>query len=151
MKKLVAVALTCMMALTQMPLLAQGGAPTTGAVSGTATSNTGRRLSGMTIQIRNAGGMVIGSAVTGTDGSFTIAALNAGAYTVECLSEKKQVLGSAKADLTPPSVNVSLLCTTDVVAWPILNGKVLAALGAAAVALGAVAVVSTRDDGSPAR
>ena len=151
MKKFVAVTLTCIIALAQLPLLAQAGQPTTGAVSGTATSNTGRRLSGMTIQLRNAAGMIIGSTVTGSDGSFTVAALAAGAYTVECLSEKKQVLGSAKADLKPPSVNVALLCTTDVVAWPILNGKVLAALGAAAVALGAVAVVSGRDDASAAR
>ncbi len=154
MKKLVAVTLTCIIALVQLPLLAQG-VPTTGMVEGTVSSNIGRRISGMTIQIRNAAGMVIGSTVTGSNGSFSVPALTAGVYTVECLSEKRQVLGSAKADLTPPSVSVSLTCTTDAAAWYTLDGKlktkVLAAMGAAAVALSAAAVVSRRDDGSPSR
>jgi large repetitive protein len=155
MKKILALTLTGVIVSAQFPALAAQapapGAQPTGAVSGGATSNTGRPLPGITIQVRNAAGAIVGSAVTGSGGNYTVAALPAGAYTIECLSEKKQVIGTARATLTPPSATANLICAFDAAGLPILNKKVLTALGAAAVAIGAVAVVSTRSDGSPAR
>lgn len=151
MKKIVAVALTFVLAMTSLSTSMLAQTPTTGELTGTATSNTGRRLSGLTVQLRSTTGTVLGSAVTKNDGSFSFPGLNAGSYTLECLGTKGEVIGTARATLAPPSTSQSILCASDVVAWPIFNKKVLAALGAAAVALGAVAVVSTRPDGSPAR
>jgi hypothetical protein len=155
MKKLLALTLTCAFVSAHVPALAAQapaqGAQSTGSITGAALSNTGRRLSGITIQVRNAAGAIVGSAVTGSGGGYTIPALAAGVYTLECLSEKKQVIGTAKATLTLPSTSVNLTCASDVAGLPILNKKVLTALGAAAIAIGAVAVVSTKDDGSPAR
>jgi hypothetical protein len=148
MKKLLALTLTCVIVSAQFPALAAQAAQPTGAVSGTATSNTGRKLSGITIRVRNTAGAIIGSTVTASDGTYTVSALAAGMYTLECLTEKKQVIGTARATLTSPSATVNLTCASDVAALPILNKKVLTALGAAAVAIGAVAVVSTRDPAS---
>jgi hypothetical protein len=156
MKKIVAVALTWALALASLSLpvsaqAAQASGQTTGAVSGGATSNTGRPLPGTTIQLRNAAGAVVGSTVTGSDGKFTFAGLNAGLYTLECLGSKKEVTGTAKVNLTLPSATQNMTCANDTVGLPILSRKVLTALGAAAVAIGAVAVVATRPDGSPAQ
>ena len=149
MKKILALALIGITVSAQLPALAAQaaaqGTPATGAISGAARSNTGRALSGITIQVRNAAGAIIGSAVTAGDGTYTVSALAAGMYTLECLSEKKLVIGTARATLAPPSATANLTCASDVATLPILNKKVLAALGAAAVAIGAVAVVSTRD------
>ena len=150
MKRILALTLTAVLVSAQVPaLIAQAGQ--TGTVSGTASSNTGRKISGLTIQIRNASGSIIGSAVTDGDGKFSIAGLAAGAYTVECLSEKKLVIGTARTTLTPPSANVGITCASDAAFLPPLNKKLIAALGAAAVAIGSVAIVSSKPDGSPAR
>ena len=83
--------------------------------------------------------------MTGAGGTYTVSALAGGMYTLECVAEKNRVIGTASATLTPPSATANLTCASDATALPILNKKVLAALGAAAVAIGAVAVVSTRD------
>src|SRR5688572_14735117 len=148
MKKILALTLTCLVAGAQFTALAAQAGQPTGVVSGTATSNTGRNLSGLTIQVRNAAGAIVGSVVTTNNGAFTFSGLAGGMYTLECLSEKKQVIGTARATLTPPSATVNITCASDVAALPILNRKVLTALGAAAVAIGAVAVVSTRGTAS---
>jgi hypothetical protein len=150
MKRILALTLTAVLVSAQVPALMAQAGQTTGVVSGTASANTGRPLSGLTIQVRNASGSIIGSAVTGSDGKFSIVGLAAGAYTVECLSEKKLVIGTARTTLTPPSATVGIICASDAAFLPI-NKKVLTALGAAAIAIGAVAVVSTRPEGSPAR
>lgn len=149
MKKIVALTLTSVLAVTSLSTtFAQ--APSTGVLNGTATSNTGRRLSGITIQLRNPTGAVVASAVTQGDGTFTFPGLAAGAYTLECIA-KSVVIGTARATVAPPTTSQNLTCASDVAGLPILSKKVLTALGAAAVAIGAVAVVSTRADGSPAR
>ena len=145
MKRILAFALIVVLVAAHVPALqAQAGAATTGVVSGSATANTRRSLSGITIQIRNAGGMVVGSAVTDSEGKFSFPGLAYGPYTVECLSEKKQVIGTAKASLTAPAADVRVTCAFDAAAWWITK-KSLTALGAAAVAIGAVAIVSTKD------
>jgi hypothetical protein len=151
MKRILALTLTAVLASAQAPALLAQAAQSTGVVSGTATSNTGRRISGLTIQVRNATGAIIGSAVTDGEGRFSVTGLAAGAYTVECLSEKKLVIGTTRTTLTPPSATVGITCASDAAFLPPLNKKLLAALGAAAVAIGAVAIVGTQDDGSPAR
>jgi hypothetical protein len=150
MKKIVALTLSYLLAVTSLSTPALAQAPQTGALNGKATSNTGRPLPGITVQLRNQTGAVVGSAVTGSDGSFSLAGLNAGAYTLECIA-KNVVIGTAKATVAPPASTQNITCASDVAGLPILSKKVLAALGAAAVAIGAVAVVSTRPDGSPAR
>jgi hypothetical protein len=150
MKKIVALTLTAVLALTSLSTPTRAQTPATGVLTGTATSNTGRRLSGITIQVRNPVGAVVASAVTQGDGAFTFPGLSAGAYTIECIA-KNAVIGTAKATLALPTSSQNITCASDAVAAPIFSTKVLTALGAAALAIGAVAVVSTRSDGSPAR
>ena len=150
MRNSLALALIFAVALAQIPASLAAQQPTTGTVTGTAESNTGRNLSGITIQVRNISGAIIGSAVTNNDGAFTIGGLAAGVYTLECL-QKNQVIGTAKLNLTLPTTMQNITCASDVAALPFLNRRALSALGAAAVAIGAIAVVSTRGDGSPAR
>jgi hypothetical protein len=150
MKRILAFALIGLLAAAHVPTLHAQAGSATGVVSGSATANTRRSLSGLTIQIRNAGGTIVGSAVTDSEGKFSFPGLAAGRYTVECLGEKKQVIGTANATLTPPSTTVRVTCAFDAAAlW--FNKKALTALGAAAVAIGAVAIVSTKDPQSGAR
>jgi len=144
MKRILAFALMVSLTGAHVPTLQAQAGVATGVVSGSTTANTRRSLSGITMQIRNAGGMVVGSAVTDSGGKFSFPGLSYGAYTVECLSEKKLVIGTAKATLTSPAADVRVTCAFDAPAsW--ISKKAITALGAAAVAIGAVAIVSTKD------
>jgi len=150
MRNILALALTFALALAQLPASLAAQAQTTGTVTGKAQSNTGRNLSGITVRVRSVTGAIIGSTVTKNDGAFSIGGMTAGAYTLECL-QKDQVIGTANLNLTLPTTTQDITCASDVAGLPILNKKALTALGAAAVAIGALAIVSTQGDGSPAR
>jgi hypothetical protein len=158
MKKTLCVALTCLLPCTSVgSLLAQSQAagtikgvvlPGTGVVSGVVASSSGRRVSGMAMQLVNPAGLVVGKAVTTRDGEYTFTPVSYDVYTVQCMDDDK-VIGTAGVTLTAPMHAVDMVCTSDALFWQ--KWGLLAGLGAAAAAIGAVGVVAARGDASGSR
>jgi len=123
----------------------------TGVISGSVTSQIGRPLSGITMQLLDSSGAIVGKTVTARNGEFSIPGVSCGTDTLQCL-DKDKVLGTSSVTLSVPgaSESVKMTCTTDVV--PFWKTKaLLVGVGAAAAAIGAAAVVSTGADASGAR
>lgn len=151
MRKILSLALIVALGGGHWHVLAAQEQQPTGVVAGTATSTTGAALSGVTIQALGSSGAIAGSAVTARDGSFSIPTLYLGTYTVQCI-DGRRVLGTASVTLSSATAMVRLTCAVDPAAPPQKNRRfLLAALGAAAAAIGAVAVVARNGDASPAR
>ena len=123
----------------------------TGIISGSVTSQVGRPLSGITMQLLDSSGSVVGKAVTARNGEFSIPGVSCGTDTLQCL-DKDKVLGTSSVTLSGASQSVKMMCTTDVVPfWKTKAGGLLIAAGAAATAIGAAAVVSTAPAASGAQ
>jgi hypothetical protein len=125
----------------------------TGVISGSVTSQVGRPLSGITVQLLDSSGSIVGKTVTARNGEFSIPGVSCGTDTLQCL-DKDKVLGTSSVTLSVPgaSESVKMTCTTDVVPfWRTKAGGLLIGVGAAATAIGAAAVVSTGADASGAR
>lgn len=122
----------------------------TGVISGSVTSQIGRPLSGITMQLLDSSGAVVGKAVTARNGEFSMPGVSCGTDTLQCL-DKDKVIGTSSVTLTGASESVRMTCTTDVVPFWKTKLGVLTVLGAAATAIGATAVVSTGADASAAR
>ena len=124
--------------------------PCTGVISGSVTSQIGRPLSGIAMQLLDSSGAVVGKAVTARNGEFSIPGVSCGTDTLQCL-DKDKVLGTSSVTLSGASESVKMICTTDVVPFWKTKAGVLTVLGAAATAIGTAAVVSTGTDASGAR
>jgi hypothetical protein len=125
----------------------------TGVISGSVTSQVGRPLSGITMQLLDSSGSSVGKTVTARNGEFSIQGVSCGTDTLQCL-DKDKVLGTSSVTLSVPgaSASVKMTCTTDVVPfWKTKAGGLLIGVGAAATAIGAAAIVSTGADASGAR
>ena len=125
----------------------------TGVISGSATSQVGRPLSGITIQLLDSSGSIVGKTITARNGEFSIPGVSCGTDTLQCL-DKDKVLGTSSVTLSVPGAteSVKMTCTTDVVPfWRTKAGGLLIGVGAAATAIGAAAIVSTGADASGAR
>jgi hypothetical protein len=148
-----------MFALLGVPLAAQTQGQITGAVrdctgviSGSVTSQIGRPLSGMAVQVLNSSGSVLGRTTTARNGEFSISGVACGTDTLQCLDKDNKVLGTSSVTLSGPSQSVKMICTTDVVPfWKTKSGGLLLGAGAAAAAIGATAIISTRGDASGSR
>jgi hypothetical protein len=121
----------------------------TGVISGSVASSSGRRLSNITMQLLNAGGVVVAKAVTTGNGEYTLASVGYDTYTLQCVHQNK-VIGTSSVTLAAATQSVDMVCTSDVVGywkkWGLLTG-----LGAAATAIGAAAVVAAGGDASGSR
>jgi hypothetical protein len=94
-------------------------------------------------------GTVVGKTVTTRNGEFTFAPVSYDIYTVQCMDDDR-VLGTSSVTLTEPTHTADMTCTSDAVPfWQ--KWGLLAGLGAAATAIGAVAVVATQGDASGSR
>lgn len=123
-----------------------------GVVSGSVTSQVGRPLSGITMQLLDASGAVVGKTTTARNGDFSISGVACGTDTLQCLDRDNKVLGTSSVTLAGASQSVKMICTSDVVPfWKTKGGYLLLGVGAAATAIGAAAIVSTGDDASGAR
>jgi hypothetical protein len=120
----------------------------TGVISGSVTSQIGRPLSGIAMQLLDSSGAVVGKAVTARNGEFSIPGVSCGTDTLQCL-DKDKVLGTSSVTLTGASQSVRMTCTSDVVPFWKTKVGVLTVLGATAI--GTAAVVSTGADASGAR
>ena len=111
-----------------------------GVISGTVASSSGRTLSGIAMELVDAGGMVIGKAVSSRDGDFKFQPVGYDVYTLQCVDDNK-IIGTASVTLKAATESVRITCTSDVVAWWKRAG-VLAGLAAAAAAAGTAAIVA---------
>jgi hypothetical protein len=149
-RKLLSVVLTCMFTCTQLSIL--GAQATVGAITGSVRSAAGAPLSKIKMEVLDASGKVTGTTITGGDGGFSVASVPYGTYTVQCVGESGRVLGTSSLMVSAASNNVRVTCSTEAAAYPPKKKwPLLAGLGAAAVAIGAVAVVATGSDASGAR
>jgi hypothetical protein len=151
MKRLLSLALICTLALIDSASLgAQNQTPggvtgnvlqANGVISGSVKSSDGRPLSGITMQLVDARGAQVTRTVTTRDGDFTLPPAAYDTYTLQCV-QKNKVIGTSSVMLQAPTESVRMTCTSDAGAyWK--KPAVLAGLVAAAVALGATAVVAT--------
>jgi hypothetical protein len=150
LRRLLALALTCVFTLMQLSIV--GAQATQGVVAGSARSVAGAPVGKIKIEIL-AAGKVTASSITADDGGFNIPNVPYGMYTVRCVSERGQTLGTASVVVTSTTPTVRVTCASEVVG-AFKKKKpyaLLAGLGAAAVAIGAVAVVATGSDASGSR
>ena len=120
-----------------------------GVISGNVKSSSGRPLSGITMQLVDARGTNVGKTVTATNGDYRLAPVAFDTYTLQCV-QKDKVIGTSSVILKAPTESVNMTCTSDAVAWWSKTG-VVTGLVAAALGVGAVAVVSTNGDASGSR
>jgi len=120
-----------------------------GVISGNVKSSSGRPLSGITMQLVDARGTPVGKTVTEKNGDYKLAPVTFDTYTLQCVQDNK-VIGTSSVILKAPTESVNMTCTSDAVAWWTKKG-VLTGLVAAALGIGAVAVVSTNGDASGSR
>jgi len=105
MKRTLSLALTLAMTLTGTPLFAaapKAAQPPNGSIAGTASSQTGDVLTGVTVQLRDLStGQVVQTKVTSDKGEYKFDNLQAGNYAVEAVNASGQVVGtSASITLT---------------------------------------------------
>jgi hypothetical protein len=162
---MIPVALICSLTMSQPAYLvaqaqpAPKGAQTSGVVSGVVASSSGRPLSGMTMQLVDGKGTVVGTVTSAGNGTFTFPATAYDTYTLQCVADNK-VIGTSSVTLGAATPPVKITCTSD--ATPVAKDGseserffkkkgVLTGLLAAAAALGATAVVATKGDASGSR
>ena len=133
MKRLLSLMLICLVAGNVLE--AQG------VISGTASGSSGRPLSGMTIQLVNARGTVVGTTKTAKNGDFTLASVAFDTYTLQCLANSK-VVGTSSVALKAPTESIRITCATDAAAPFWKKSPLLTGLAAAAGAIGAAAIIS---------
>jgi hypothetical protein len=106
-RTLTAIALGAIVALGASPAPAQS---LDGAIAGTVKDTTGGALPGVTITITNLDrALVVANAVTNADGSYTVVALPAGAYSVTA-----ELSGFAKQEIKPLTLRIADRLRVDV-------------------------------------
>ena len=157
-RKLLSVTLVCAFTCTQLSIVSAQQttkANTTGVIAGSARSAAGAPLSNIKMEVVDASGKVTGSGVTAGNGGFSISDVPYGAYTVQCVGEGGRVLGTSRVNVSGAATPVRVTCSTEtpVAKYPPKKKPyaLLAGLGAAAVAIGAVAIVANGTDASGSR
>ena len=149
MRKMLSMSLAVMLVCAHVSALG-AQAPATGVIAGTAMSAAGVRLSNITMQVVNPTGAVVGTDVTERDGAFSIPGVTYGTYTVQCV-QKDKVIGTASVTLSAATTSLTVRCASESPVPFYKKKSILAALGAAAVAVGTAAVVTADPDASGAR
>ena len=135
-------------------------AQTTGVIAGTISGPNGP-IAGLTVNVINDAGSVVGTAVTKQDGTYTVSNLGVGRYTVQVVNGAGSVLATGMGTVTTAALTATVDLTLTASQ---LSSAALAAgstgmststkvvLATAAIAGGGIlAVVATRDDSSPTR
>ena len=147
MKSLLSLALIGTLTCSQFAVLG-AQAPSTGEISGSVSSSDGQRRAGIAILVLSDTGAVVGKGVTVSGGNYTIPGIPYGKYTVQALFKGK-VIGTSLVTLSGASASADLVVATAVGFWS--KWGLLTGLGAAATAIGAVAVIAASGDASGAR
>ena len=161
MKRSVAAAMMLAVALGSIPALsAKTGAP--GVITGTMRGPAGP-AAGVTVNVLNARGTIVGRAVTSGSGAYTLDGLSAGTYTVQALGASGTVLSTSVVTLAANAMTASTTLLAPAAAAPQatqatavgatgLNAQVVWwTVGATAAAAGIMAAVAVSDPVSPTR
>lgn len=152
-----------------LALAAWGGASssvsaqTRGKIGGTVTGPNGPVV-GVTVNVVNNAGVVVGSSVTSQTGAYSVGNLPFGSYTIQVVSAKGLVVvtgvGSTTAAVATATVDLVLTSSQLAAAAVAAGGGGLFGMGTSATVVFAVAVaagagifiaVATKDDTSPTR
>jgi len=141
MKRTLSLALTLAMTLTGTPLFAaapKAAQPPNGSIAGTASSQTGDVLTGVTVQLRDLStGQVVQTKVTSDKGEYKFDNLQAGNYAVEAVNASGQVVGtSASITLTAGQAITGTVLQANAGLLGAGGGAAAAAGGSAGVGLG---------------
>ena len=131
------------------------GAPFAGEIHGVVSGPNGP-LDGLTVNIINGNGSVLGTAVTSSAGTYTVANLVVGTYTVQIVDRAGAVLTTGMGTVTPAAraatVDLTLTSSGLATAALVASRKKAIVLGvAAAAAAGTFIIIATRPDSSPTR
>jgi len=96
---LLAIVLLALLGMTVTPTPTPTPTPDYVTVSGTVTVPDGMSVESVTIQLIDESGAIVGSAVTGTDGTFQITSANATAGTYTITAAKGDAAGSVQVGL----------------------------------------------------
>jgi len=138
------------------------GAQTSGVIAGTISGPNGP-IAGLTVNVVNNAGLVVGTAVTARDGTYMVSSLAVGRYTVQIVNAAGSVLATGVGTVTAAALTATVDLT---LTGSQLSAAALAAGGtgtglstttkvvlatAAAAGAGILVVVATRADSSPTR
>ena len=131
------------------------GAPLVGEIHGVVSGPQGP-LDGLTVNIINGNGSVLGTAVTSSAGTYTVANLAVGTYTVQVVDRAGAVLatgmGTVTAAARASAVDLTFNSSGLAAAALVASKKKAIVLGvAAAAAVGTLIFIATRPDSSPTR
>lgn len=136
-----------------------------GVITGTVTGPDGP-LPGVTVQVTDATGRILGSATTTATGEFKVAGLAAGTFNLNVVTASGAVIATGTATLTEAAMTATVslnataaalaglaegAVTSGTVVGDMTTTTVLAAAAVAAASIGAVAFVTTNDDASASR
>ena len=139
MKRVVAISLAVVFAVSQLSS-SHAQVEAIGIIAGTVSGPSGA-LAGLTVEVVNAGGAVVGSATTAVTGAFSISGLTAGTFTVQVVGMNGAVIGTSSATLAAGAMTatVSVSATAGAVAAAAAGAVAGAGAGTGAGALGAAA------------
>jgi len=106
-----ALAVVCMIAVASGSAFAQGG--TTATLSGVVVDGSGALIPGATVEAKNEATSAVSSAVSSTEGTFAIPALNSGLYTVTVTLQGFKTFRVEKVELAP-GVGATIKATLEV-------------------------------------
>ena len=161
MKRSVAAAMMLAVALGSVPSLsAKTGAP--GVITGTMRGPAGP-AAGVRVNVLNAKGAIVSSAMTSGTGAYTLDGLAAGTYTVQAVGTNGAVLSTSVVTLAADAMRASTTLLAPAAAAPQatqasavgstgINSQVVWwTVGATAAAAGIMAAVAVSDPASPTR
>jgi hypothetical protein len=133
-------------------------AQTRGAIAGAVRGPNGP-IAGLTVNVVNDAGSVVGTAITMPAGAYTVSNLAVGTYTIQVV-EARRVVATSVATVTPTTLTAAVdvtLTASELADAAVAAGggmrtrtKVVLATAAAAAA-GVLVFVATREDSSPTR
>ena len=137
-------------------------AQTSGAIAGTISGPNGP-IAGLTVNVVNVAGSVVGTAVTTRDGTYTVRNLAVGTYTIQIVNAAGSVVATGVGTLTAAALTATVdltLTASQLSAAALAAGGAATGLSttakvvlatAAVAGTGVLAVVATRSDSSPTR
>lgn len=165
MTRLFASLLAASLCAAQLPVLS-AQTSRAGVITGIVVGTAGA-LTGVTVQVLDSAGVIVGSTVTTETGAFRVNGLPEGTFPLNAVSTSGAVIGTSIATLTADAmtarVTISATAASDeaaaMAAWgglavPAIGlsaRTVVASLGAAAANIGAASLVVVGADASPSR
>ena len=131
------------------------GAQLRGEIRGVVSGPDGP-LSGLTVNIINSAGMVVGTAVTSSTGAYSVSSLAVGTYTVQLVDRAGAVLTTGMGTVTPAAVTITVNLTLTAnrltpAAVTASHTKAIVISAAVVAGAGTAIYIATKPDSSPTR